>query len=80
MVLATLCEGSGEMGTLKEQLIEKGLSGTKKTKSSTENRDLDTKSNKSVRKERLSEWELAELMGTNRPTYGRKKGGAYRQR
>ncbi|GKV55950.1 hypothetical protein NCCP2222_18970 [Sporosarcina sp. NCCP-2222] len=30
--------------------------------------------------EQFTSMEWAELMGTNRPTYGRKKGGAFRQR
>lgn len=30
--------------------------------------------------ERLSEYDLRELMGQNRPTYSRGKGGAYRQK
>lgn len=31
------------------------------------------------KQEKLSNRELRELMGINRPTYGRKKGGAIRQ-
>ncbi|WP_252503261.1 hypothetical protein [Sporosarcina sp. Marseille-Q4943] len=63
------------MRTLQDQLIEKGLSqpaGREKAQKSIKT--------KGKRKERLTDRELAELMGTNRPTYGRKKGGAYRQR
>lgn len=63
------------MRTLQEQLTEKGLAQPVKR----EIEKKDTRTSKK-RNERLSEWELAELMGTNRPTYGRKKGGAYRQR
>lgn len=61
--------------SLQEQLIEKGL--VQPVKQGIEKKD--TRASKK-RNERLSEWELAELMGTNRPTYGRKKGGAFRQR
>lgn len=35
---------------------------------------------KEKKRERLSERELADLMGSNRPTYGRAKGGSFRQR
>lgn len=35
---------------------------------------------KRQRKESLSQRDLRELMGTCRPTYARKRGGAYRQR
>ena len=63
------------MRTLKDQLIEKGLSqpaGRAEGKQSTKVRDK--------REEQLTDRELAYLMGTNRPTYGRVKGGAFRQR
>ena len=63
------------MKTIQEQLIEKGLA--RPVKREIEKNDTRTSKRQN---ERLSEWELAELMGTNRPTYGRKKGGAYRQR
>lgn len=63
------------MRTLKDQLIEKGLSQVA-------GREIDRKSTRTRDKqeERLTDRELADLMGTNRPTYGRKKGGAFRQR
>jgi hypothetical protein len=32
------------------------------------------------KQEKLTEWELKELMGMNRPVYRRSKGGAFRQR
>lgn len=63
------------MRTLQEQLTEKGLVHSVK-------REVEQKGTKArtKRNERLSERELADLMGTRRPTYGRAKGGAYRQR
>lgn len=61
--------------TLQEQLVEKGL-----VQSAQRVKEKKGAMTRVKRSERLSEWELAELMGTNRPTYGRKKGGAYRQR
>ncbi|QTD40616.1 hypothetical protein [Sporosarcina sp. Te-1] len=63
------------MRTLQDQLIEKGLSqpaGRAKGKQSTKTRDK--------QEEQFTSREWAELMGTKRPTYGRKKGGAFRQR
>ena len=63
------------MKSIQVQLIGKGLAKPVKQ----EIGQKDTRTSKR-RNERLSEWELAELMGINRPTYGRKKGGAYRQR
>lgn len=65
--------------TLQEQLIDKGLVDTRINKSGTENRNIDTKSIKSVRKERLSERELRELMGTNRDTFKRHRGSVRRR-
>lgn len=63
------------MRTLQDQLIEKGLSRRA-------GREIDRKDTKTRDKqeERLTDRELADLMGTNRPTYGRKKGGAFRQK
>ncbi|MEK4025801.1 hypothetical protein [Sporosarcina sp. FSL W7-1283] len=61
--------------SLKEQLVEAGLVRSVKQV----NAEKDTITSKK-RNERLSERDLAELMGTNRPTYERKKGGAFRQR
>ena len=63
------------MGTLQDQLIEKGLSQPRTS-------EVDRKSIRTREKqsERMSDRELAELMGTNRPTYTRKRGGAFTQR
>lgn len=63
------------MKSIQEQLIEKGLVQPVK-------REIEQKDTRASKKhnERLSKWELRELMGENMPTYGRKKGGAYRQR
>lgn len=68
--------------SLREQLIEKGLANPKlKKQRNFKNRNKKGgTSNKEKRKNEFTERELAELMGTNRPTYGRGKGGAYRQR
>lgn len=63
------------MKTLQDQLIEKGLSRPR-------TREIDQKNTRTreERSEQLTSREWAEIMGTNRPTYGRKKGGAFRQR
>ncbi|MEV9640437.1 hypothetical protein ABZ756_07040 [Mammaliicoccus sciuri] len=63
------------MRTLQEQLTEKGLVQPVK-------REVARKDNRASKKwnEQLSERDLRDLMGTNMPTYGRGKGGAYRQR
>lgn len=63
------------MRTLQSQLIEKGLSQRA-------GREIDRKSTKvrGKQEEQLTDRDLAYLMGTKRPTYGRKKGGAFRQR
>jgi len=63
------------MRTLQEQLIEKGLSRPRAGEIERKNTRARGKQS-----ELLSERELQELMGVNRPTYGRKKGGAFRQR
>lgn len=63
------------MKSLREQLVEKGLVQPVKREKERKN----TKARKK-RDERLSERELRELMGINMPTYGRARGGAYRQR
>ncbi|GKV55987.1 hypothetical protein NCCP2222_19340 [Sporosarcina sp. NCCP-2222] len=63
------------MRTLQDQLIEKGLSqpaGQVKVSRSTKTRGKP--------EEQFTPREWAELMGTKRPTYGRAKGGALRQR
>lgn len=39
-----------------------------------------SKTSKNKRKTRLTKREVLELMGTDRPTYRRGKGGAFRQR
>ncbi|ARK23295.1 hypothetical protein SporoP37_00375 [Sporosarcina sp. P37] len=65
--------------TLREQLIEKGLVDTKINKSDTKSRKNGTNSDKRIQKERLSERDLAELMGVNRDTY-RRVGGAIRRK
>lgn len=63
------------MRTLKDQLIEKGLS--RRT-----GREIDRKSIRTSDKqeERLTDRELADLMGVNRDVYRRGPGGAYRRR
>ncbi|WP_336822958.1 hypothetical protein [Sporosarcina sp. USHLN248] len=63
------------MRTLQDQLIEKGLS--RRT-----GREIDQKSIRTSDKqeERLTDRELAELMGVNRDVYRRGPGGAYRRR
>ncbi|QTD41960.1 hypothetical protein [Sporosarcina sp. Te-1] len=62
------------MRTLQDQIIEKGLSPP----AGRAERSWNTKRDK--QEEQFTSREWAELMGTNRPTYGRKKGGAFRQR
>ncbi|PIC81046.1 hypothetical protein CSV75_04505 [Sporosarcina sp. P18a] len=63
------------MKSIQEQLIEKGLVQPVK-------REIEKKDTRTSKKryERLSERDLRELMGENMPTYGRARGGAYRQR
>ena len=63
------------MKSLQEQLIEKGLVQPVK-------REIEKKNTRTSKKrnERLSERDLRDLMGSNMPTYGRARGGAYRQR
>lgn len=62
------------MRRLQGQLIEKGLSRPRTG-------EIDRKNTRTRDKqEQLTSREWAEIMGTNRPTYGRKKGGALRQR
>lgn len=62
------------MRTLQDQLKEKGYFKGQKT-------EVKLKNSEDWRRkpEKLSDRELKELMGINRPTYGRKKGGAIRQ-
>jgi len=59
---------------IQQQLKEKGLSDgperiVEKTNAKTSNKP----------KEQLTSWELAELMGSNRDTFRRAKGGAIRR-
>lgn len=63
------------MRSLRSELIEKGLLQDRGSAVVKVDREVRGKSS-----ERLSDRELADLMGTNRATYARKKGGAFRQR
>ena len=63
------------MRTLQDQLMEKGL--VQPAVRAEGNRNTKTRRKQ---EERLTDRELRELMGVNRPTYGRKKGGSFRQR
>lgn len=62
------------MRTLRSELIEKGFVSTENA--------VFTKKNLSKRKsrEKLSRWELEDLMGARRSVYFRGKGGAFKQR
>ena len=62
------------MKTLQTELLKHGFRPSR--------REVERKSSKDKHKskERLTDSELRELMGANRPTYSRKKGGAFRQR
>lgn len=62
------------MKTLKTELLRHGFQRSKPTVAK------DNTKTKRKRKEHLTDRDLRELMGTNRPTYARKKGGAFRQR
>lgn len=62
------------MRTLQDQLKEKGLFKGQDTEVKLINGKFWRR-----KPEKLSDRDLRELMGTNRPTYGRKKGGAIRQ-
>lgn len=67
-------EEMGEMRTIRDQLIEKGVVVALKTT------EAPTTIEVSIRtKEHLSRKELEELMGVHRETY-QKQGGAYRRR
>ncbi|MEK4713458.1 hypothetical protein [Sporosarcina sp. FSL K6-5500] len=57
------------MKTLSNELFDKGFSGTEPTEPPVKRA-----------KERLSDRDLRELMGTNRDTYKRGKGGAIRKK
>ena len=57
------------MGTLQSELVEKGLSDARTSEVERKNTRTSTKP-----KERLSDREWAELMGTNRATHRRVKG------
>lgn len=63
-----------EMWSLQSELLKHGFRPLR--------REIDRKDTrtKDKPKERLSDRELRELMGQNRPTYARGKGGAFRQR
>lgn len=63
------------MRTIQQQLLEKGL--TDSLEQPARNSNIKTSERP---KERLSSWELAELMGSNRDTFRRAKGGAIRRR
>lgn len=63
------------MRTIQQQLIEKGLSNSRERVGEKPNAKTSNKP-----KEQLSQWELAELMGSNRDTFRRVKGGAIRRR
>lgn len=62
------------MRTMQQQLIEKGLTDARiqeKEKMNAETSQRPT--------EQLSDWEWAEIMGSNRDTFRRVKGGAIRR-
>lgn len=63
------------MRTFKSEFERLGLLQTRR-------REVMLRSSKTADKpkEQMSEREWAELMGVYRPTYGRKKGGAFKQR
>lgn len=63
------------MRTFKSEFARLGLSQPRR-------REITLKSSKTKDKpdKQLTERDWAELMGTNRPTYNRAKGGAFRQR
>ena len=63
------------MRSLRSELIEKGVLQARTSAMVEVNREVRDKPI-----ERMSDRELADLMGTNRPTYARGKGGAFRQR
>lgn len=62
------------MRTIQDQLREKGLSATRRETEAPANTNISKKS-----KERLSDREWAEIMGSNRDTFRRAKGGAIRR-
>lgn len=63
------------MRTVQGELINKGLSQPRECK--LERKSIRTRDKQS---ERLTDRELADLMGTNRDTYRRGPGGAFRRR
>lgn len=63
------------MRTLQQELIDKKLSDSRIQ----EKEKTPTQVSK-MPKEQLSAWELADLMGTNRDTFRRVRGGAIRRR
>lgn len=60
------------MRTMQDQLIEKGLSNGAKQSEKTE-------TSKNQQTEKLSDREWKEIMGSNRDTFKRAKGGAIRR-
>lgn len=67
--------------TFKEQLIDWQMKHEKQEKRKKKsNGKCKGCANCKCKKENLSQRDLLELMGVNRPTFVRKKGGAYRQR
>lgn len=63
------------MRTLQQELIDKQLSDGRIQEKQAEKVKVSKTSER-----RLSDWELAELMGTNRDTFRRVRGGAIRRR
>lgn len=63
------------MRTIQQQLIEKGLTDGSECTNGIPNAKASKKT-----KERLSSRDIAELMGSNRDTFKRAKGGAIRRR
>lgn len=57
------------MRSLQTELIDKGLSQTRTAE--IDRKDTRTRDKQS---ERLTVWEMRDLMGANRPTYGKVKG------
>lgn len=62
------------MRTIQDQLREKGLSASLRDTGTPSNTNASKKS-----KEQLSDREWAEIMGSNRDTFRRAKGGAIRR-
>jgi hypothetical protein len=60
-----------------QQELQKWLKSNKNMKRTAKKKRVKKKKNQ---KERLTERDLRELMGINRPVYRRAKGGAFRQK